>query len=472
MNDHRRKNTVLQKKLGLSQEDLGQKLLVSRQTVSLWENGQTAPTIDNLIRLKDIFDVSVDELLGCETEKEETENPVECYNVSYSKEELKRIYHCILKLNFKRPFIAMIAFAAIFVMYIFLDAPSAVTALIGGVGGILAFSLIKSYLISRKTWKNSIEKVSVSKYEYRVYDDFFTVNVKRDNETVRTEKIDFCDIENILDIEEEKYILLNISNRLYILRKNDLASNSVFYKAIYNLKKLPDNKNIKKLNTAANVFFVLSLIIIFASILLNNWDTEMNLKAWMFFLPLPVPIISIVLGFIQKKKGVKYKKNIIVGILSVIFLLLFSSFYSWLSNDSHDPVEYLTDVIGIDMPEEEISKSVLSYNYENQPTETGFVFWHTSVEFEELSADEFEQNMIYDNRWLTVVPEELNEALLPVDYDESHKGADKMILYNEFTGEFNTPIESNKFHNFIAVFYFTDENRAEIFEYEYDLSPQ
>ena len=460
------------KKLGLSQEDLGQKLLVSRQTVSLWENGQTAPTIDNLIRLKEIFDVSVDELLGCEIEKEETENPVECYNVSYSNEELKRIYYCILKLNFKRPLIAMIAFAAIFVMYIFLDAPSAVTALLGGVGGVFAFSLIKSYLINRKAWKNSIEKVSVSKYEYRVYDDFFTVNVKRDNEMVRTERIDFCDIENILDIEEEKYILLNISNRLYILRKNDLASNSVFYKAIYNSKKLPDNKNIKKINTAANVFFVLSLIIIFASILLNNWDTEMNLKAWMFFLPLPVPIISIVIGIIQKKKGVKYKKSIIAGILSVIFLLLFSSFYSWLSDDSHDPVGYLTDVIGIDMPEEEISKSVLSYNYENQPTETGFVFWHTSVEFEELSADKFEQNMIYDSRWLTVVPEELNEALLPIDYDESHKEADKIILYNEFTGEFNTPIESNKFHNFIAVFYFADENRAEIFEYEYDLSQQ
>ena len=69
----------------------------------------------------------------------------------------------------------------------------------------------------------------------------------------------------------------------------------------------------------------------------------------------------------------------------------------------------------------------MSYNYENQPTETGFVFWHTSVEFEELSADKFEQNMIYDNRWLTVVPEELNEALLPIDYDESHKEADKII---------------------------------------------
>lgn len=56
------------KRAGLSQEELGQQLLVSRQTVSLWETGQTMPTLDNLIRLRAIFGVSVDELL-CEQEQ-------------------------------------------------------------------------------------------------------------------------------------------------------------------------------------------------------------------------------------------------------------------------------------------------------------------------------------------------------------------------------------------------------------------
>ena len=39
------------KDLGMSQEELGQKLLVSRQTISLWEKNQTVPTIDNLMLL-------------------------------------------------------------------------------------------------------------------------------------------------------------------------------------------------------------------------------------------------------------------------------------------------------------------------------------------------------------------------------------------------------------------------------------
>jgi transcriptional regulator with XRE-family HTH domain len=58
------------KELGLSQEELAEKLLVSRQTVSLWETDQTLPTIDNLMRLKDIFGVSIDSVLCADEVKE------------------------------------------------------------------------------------------------------------------------------------------------------------------------------------------------------------------------------------------------------------------------------------------------------------------------------------------------------------------------------------------------------------------
>jgi len=62
------------KNLGLSQEELGQKLFVSRQTVSLWENNQTVPTIDNLMLLKDVFQVSVDEILSADDKVEVRKN--------------------------------------------------------------------------------------------------------------------------------------------------------------------------------------------------------------------------------------------------------------------------------------------------------------------------------------------------------------------------------------------------------------
>lgn len=51
------------KRLGLSQEELAEKLSVSRQTISKWENGECLPDAYNLMTLSDIFEVSVDYLL-------------------------------------------------------------------------------------------------------------------------------------------------------------------------------------------------------------------------------------------------------------------------------------------------------------------------------------------------------------------------------------------------------------------------
>ena len=47
----------------LTQEQLAEKLDVSRQAVAKWENGETYPDIDNLISLSDIFNITLDRLL-------------------------------------------------------------------------------------------------------------------------------------------------------------------------------------------------------------------------------------------------------------------------------------------------------------------------------------------------------------------------------------------------------------------------
>ncbi len=49
---------------GYSQEDLAEKLQVSRQAVSKWEMGNTLPETDKIIAIGRIFDVSIDYLLN------------------------------------------------------------------------------------------------------------------------------------------------------------------------------------------------------------------------------------------------------------------------------------------------------------------------------------------------------------------------------------------------------------------------
>lgn len=53
----------LRKKAGLSQEDLADQLVISRQAVSKWERGESNPDIDNLTQLGSIYGVSMDYLL-------------------------------------------------------------------------------------------------------------------------------------------------------------------------------------------------------------------------------------------------------------------------------------------------------------------------------------------------------------------------------------------------------------------------
>lgn len=52
----------LRKKNGYSQEDLANKLNVTRQTISKWELEQTSPNLKDLKNIADIFNISLDEL--------------------------------------------------------------------------------------------------------------------------------------------------------------------------------------------------------------------------------------------------------------------------------------------------------------------------------------------------------------------------------------------------------------------------
>ena len=54
----------LRTKHGLSQEQLGEQVHVTRQAVSRWETGETVPNTETLQLLSSLFDVSINTLLG------------------------------------------------------------------------------------------------------------------------------------------------------------------------------------------------------------------------------------------------------------------------------------------------------------------------------------------------------------------------------------------------------------------------
>lgn len=103
-------------------------------------------------------------------------------------------------------------------------------------------------------------------------------------------------------------------------------------------------------NATRNVLLALFILSI-ASIWIALWIVAMSVwnspipdfpltmveHMWKFFFVIPIPLASVVLGFIYIRQGYKCKKNIIAGIIMIFFLCVYGSFTSiFASQISHD----------------------------------------------------------------------------------------------------------------------------------------
>ena len=82
---------------GLSQEELAERVYVTRQTISNWENNKNYPDINSIVLLSEIFEISIDNLIKGDLEKMKKE---------INSEEVK-------KLNFYSLMMAILMIAAI-----------------------------------------------------------------------------------------------------------------------------------------------------------------------------------------------------------------------------------------------------------------------------------------------------------------------------------------------------------------------
>lgn len=101
----------LRKKAGLSQEEMAEKLNVSRQTISRWEVGTALPDAENLRQLSSLFVVTTDYLLNDEYESDSDIPPVKIAEESLS-DKTKKFQKFLL--------IAAIAFGIATIGYLFI----------------------------------------------------------------------------------------------------------------------------------------------------------------------------------------------------------------------------------------------------------------------------------------------------------------------------------------------------------------
>ncbi len=94
--DYGEKLYKLRKQKLLSQETVANELNVSRQSVSLWETNQSSPSMENLIALAKLYQVSLDELVGIKDLKDYKEEPMYSSTFKLDKTAIYRRDHYYL----------------------------------------------------------------------------------------------------------------------------------------------------------------------------------------------------------------------------------------------------------------------------------------------------------------------------------------------------------------------------------------
>ena len=129
----------LRKKNGMSQEELADRLGVSRQAVSRWELGSTLPDAPNLLKLSDLFGVSIDCLLRDEYDEERQVPPMNTKAPDVSaKEQEKRKWYLVASLAW--------ALAGVAFLIAAIDRMSIHLVLLVFVDAILAIAFLWKYL--------------------------------------------------------------------------------------------------------------------------------------------------------------------------------------------------------------------------------------------------------------------------------------------------------------------------------------
>ena len=448
------------KRSGLSQEELGNKLLISRQTVSLWEMDKTVPTVDNLIRLKEIFDVSIDELLNSEEISQETksEAPKESYSFSFDKKEAKSAVSPAIKRGFYIPMPFMI-FGALHSLITFVAGEGSSDVAIYLLISLLVYPtmFIASLIVSQRVIKNLANNMSTKEYHYTLFDKAMNVDIYRNDTLVRTYFIDYGAIENVK--ASNNFISFYFDSQRFVIKRNILIKNSIIETFIDTKpRKSSKLKKSPVLSILSLVLFIASFASIVIALILVAVLSQINhatfSNMWVFYPVAIIPIFSFIFGIVMLASGHKGIKNIIAGAIMTFFLCIYGMF-GFLFPETDNDTYYLKaqELTGVELPEySRVVYTVL--------TEETHVYLGKNV------ADTFEEGLENDTRWLKGVPTSMQGLLPPNHAISAGTTYDYCIFYNINDGTSNTLPSKDGTQNFISILYDSDNDRFLIIEYE------
>ena len=201
---------------------------------------------------------------------------------------------------------------------------------------VLFISILVRNLKEKKKFINILKERKNYKTKVDFYNEYIEINSEYDSSSIH-QMVKYSDI--VMVLQNDKYVYLRLKTLHTILDKTKCSGVDDIYDFITSKKEVMNNKKAKindKTNKLLSTFVVLSILSIVLTMVviaiigtfskdIDNFDPSRYL--WLFFLIMPIPLTSLILGIIYRFKGYKCIANIIVGIITIIVCFMYGSLF-------------------------------------------------------------------------------------------------------------------------------------------------
>ncbi len=319
-------------------------------------------------------------------------------------------------------------------------------------------------------------------FETEFYEDYFIRKGEKSSVT-----IDYSEITRCVENDTNFYLEYAKKNMVIIIQKNrcDLELISFIRNKFSNLennlgdtssyKEIKKAKNTKSINTLMIILFIATLCCLWGAMWSVSLINEINPQhgfnftknTWVFWCWLPIPISSIILGFIYNGKGLKCTKNIVAGFIIGFLLLVYGSFSLFPTfSEDYSKINDYKEYIDASIPANgELEIQNWETYFDDDKTEYAII----NAYYDKEDVSKLENSIEKSNNWIlsTKLKSEL-KILLPTQFRSSNDVF--YSIYNKTTNEYNTiPNESGKYEIY-AMYYDKDLKQLSIHKYKYDFN--
>lgn len=350
------------------------------------------------------------------------------------------------------------------------------------IGCVLLLVVSFSYKLNMESlaaedFKRTEKKQELEKeYLFEFYDEYVLRHGA--NATV---KMKYAHFDGYLETVNRLYLKCERKNIIFAIQKESCTDELLCFikaqmKDIRTRKeklKLKAHNHSPKVDIVMKILFVFTLLslmgAIFSLLVLQEINPSYGLEGtknmWVFWCWLPIPVVSIVLGYRYRRVGYKCTKNIVSGFIIGFVLLIYGSFWLMFSSPSEDYSEIYPYVYMIDarLPEEGLLW-MEEWDVSIGTDQTNAII--LDAYFEAVDMDDFVYDIEHSDHWIrSTMIEPILTAFIPKQIFYAQNTY--ISIYNKTLQEYNTFPSSSGEYELCVMEYNIADKHLKIYEYVY-----